>query len=301
MLGNVIVVLIFLFFIYNGYKEGALRQVVNLLIYFISSVIAGFISDITVGFLYSYLPFLNFIGKSEGLKAINIIFWKLVIYALMVFGLVFLIKKLLLKTKIEDKLIDNEVMAGTTSKILGAVLSLLVAVVISFNVCLILLSPNLNLKSVNSSKLVKLVMKNTPVLSKMNGNLYKNESWIINRINKDDNTVDGFKDVNDDIVSHMSETNLINKNIISSLESKDKLVGTRKDKSKNEEKQEEKQEDTKIEEDTTEDEIDDTEIDDSEIEDTEIDDSEFDDEEFDDMELDDSEFNEDPDEFSNDF
>ena len=301
MLGNVIVVLIFLFFIYNGYKEGALRQVVNLLIYFISSVIAGFISDITVGFLYNYLPFLNFIGKSEGIKAINIIFWKLVIYALMVFGLVFLIKKLMLKTKLEDKLIDNEVMAGTTSKIFGAVLSLLVAFVITFNVCLIILSPNLNLKSVNSSKLVKFVMKNTPVLSKMNGNLYKNESWIINRINKDDNTIDGFKDVNDDIVSHMSETNLVNEKTITNLESKDKLVGTRKDKKKKEEKQEEKEEDTKIEEDTNDEEIEDNETNDTEIDDSEFDDSEFEDSEFEDPEFDDSEFSEDPDEFGDEF
>lgn len=302
MLGNVIVVLIFLFFIYNGYKEGALRSVVNLIMYFISSVIACILSNIAVGFLYKYLPFLNFVGKSEGLKSINIIFWKLVIYALMVFGLVFLIKKLLFKTKLEDKLIDSEVMAGRFSKILGVILSLLVGVVISFNVCLVLLSPNLNLKSVNNSKLVKMVMTKTPLLSKMNSNLYENENWIIKRINKDDNTIDGYKDVNSEIANHISETNLISEKMISYLEEKDKLVGTRKDRTKKEEENEEK-ENTDIKDDNS-DEIDDSDIDEGEDYNDSIDEGDdldnfddFGDEFIDDSELNEEELNDFGDEF----
>ena len=239
MFGNVIVVLILLFFIYIGYKDGAIRSLSNLLIYLVTSILAGFISDKLIGILYKFLPFLNFVGKSEGIKVINIIFWKLALYLILMLFFVIVIKKILLKTSLEDKIIDSEISSGTISKILGVVISFAAGIIITFNVCLILLTPNLNLKSVSKSKLTKIVMEKTPILSKMNANLYENEKWIINRLNEKDNTKDGFETVNEEIISHVKETKLVKDDIIKELEDKDKLVGTRTEKQKKEEKEEE--------------------------------------------------------------
>ena len=264
-----------------------------MLIYLVTSILAGFISDKLIGILYKFLPFLNFVGKSEGIKVINVIFWKLALYLILMLFFVIVIKKILLKTSLEDKIIDSEISSGTISKILGVVISFAAGIIITFNVCLILLTPNLNLKSVSKSKLTKIVMEKTPILSKMNANLYENEKWIINRLNEKDNTKDGFKTVNEEIISHVKETKLVKDNIIKELEDKDKLVGTRTEKQKKEEKEEETTE--KNTEKDNSDNSDDSSNDDENIEDNS--DSEMDDTSGDDL----GEFDEGMEDFDEDF
>lgn len=224
---NIIIIFIFLLGIYIGYQKGVIKQLSDFLILFISSILASFISDKLFSVLYKYLPFFNLSGKSEGLKSINIILWKLIIYVLCILILILIIRQILIKTKLYDKIINSMVDISLLNKILGMIISLPLVLILIFNISLFLLSPNFNLKQLNDSKVISTIMIKTPVLSWQNKNLYNNQKYIIKRINKKDNTRKNLKKVNNDIVNNMMETGFINNSIINKLNKENKLLGTR--------------------------------------------------------------------------
>lgn len=224
---NIIIIFIFLLGIYIGYQKGVIKQLSDFLILFISSILASFISDKLFSILYKYLPFFNLSGKSEGLKSINIILWKLIIYVLCVLILILIIRQILIKTKLYDKIINSMVDISLLNKILGMIISLPLVLILIFNISLFLLSPNFNLKQLNDSKVISTIMIKTPVLSWQNKNLYNNQKYIIKRINKKDNTKKNLKKVNNDIVNNMMETGFVNKSIIDNLNKENKLLGNR--------------------------------------------------------------------------
>lgn len=227
---NIVVIALLLFGVYLGYQRGLLKELTDFLILFLSSLLSGKLSDILVGLLYKYIPFLNFNGKSEGLKSINIIFWKLVLYMLLLVVIIFIFNKIINKTKLSSKILDSMVETNLITRVLGALVSVPLILTFIFNISLILSSPNFNFVSMNNSKLVYVIMTKTPVLSRKNMNLYANERYVIKRINEEDNTILNYKNVNDDIIKYMLKTKLINDDKMKDLEKLNKLLGTRKEK-----------------------------------------------------------------------
>ena len=134
MIETLIVILVALFCIYLGYQNGILKEFVDFVILIITTLLAGFLSDKLCIYVYKFVPFFNFTGKSEGLKAINIIFWKLILYVLITFILIFIIRRILIKTRLEEKINDSIIEAGFIKKIFGAVVSIPIAFVLLFNI-----------------------------------------------------------------------------------------------------------------------------------------------------------------------
>lgn len=230
---NIVVIALLLFGVYLGYQRGLLKELTDFLILFLSSLLSGKLSDILVGLLYKYIPFLNFNGKSEGLKSINIIFWKLVLYLLLLVVIIFIFNKIINKTKLSSKILDSMVETNLITKVLGALVSVPLILTFIFNISLILSSPNFNFVSLNNSKLVYVIMTKTSVLSRENMNLYANERYVIKRINEEDNTILNYKNVNDDIIKYMLKTKLIDDDKMKDLEKLNKLLGIRKEKDSN--------------------------------------------------------------------
>ncbi len=230
---NIVVIALLLFGVYLGYQRGLLKELTDFLILFLSSLLSGKLSDILVGLLYKYIPFLNFNGKSEGLKSINIIFWKLVLYLLLLVVIIFIFNKIINKTKLSSKILDSMVETNLINKVLGALVSVPLILTFIFNISLILSSPNFNFVSLNNSKLVYVIMTKTSVLSRENMNLYANERYVIKRINEEDNTILNYKNVNDDIIKYMLKTKLIDDDKMKDLEKLNKLLGIRKEKDSN--------------------------------------------------------------------
>ena len=141
-IADIVLILIFIFGIYLGYQSGFVKQLNDLIILFIVSIIAGKLSDIIYGFVYQFFPFFNFAGRSEGIKSINIILWKLILYLLIIMIIISIIRKIYKDLKLEEKITNNIIEAGTISRILGAIFSLPLIFVLSFNIILVFLSPN---------------------------------------------------------------------------------------------------------------------------------------------------------------
>lgn len=227
---DVLIILIFIFGIYLGYQSGFIKQLNDLVILFIVSFIAGRLSNFLYGLLYKYFPFFNFIGKSEGIKSINIILWKLILYLLIIFIIMHIIKKVYVKTKLEDRLTNSILSTSFISRILGAILSMPLMILLLFNIILVLMSPNFNLNSLNNSKLANTLIEKTPILAKENLNLYYNQKYIIDKLNEEEITKENYEAVNEDIIDNILKTKLISEDKMDTLRQQEKLLGTRKDK-----------------------------------------------------------------------
>jgi len=225
---DIVIILVFIFGAYIGYQRGFIKEISDFVLVFIASFLSGKISDMLFGMLYKFFPFFNFYGKSEGLKAINIILWKLILYVIIIMLIILLIRKLYVKFKIKNKIMDTMVEANLVTRILGIVISIPLMMVLLFNILLVGLAPNFNLTSINNSKFVCFILEKTPVLSRENKNLYENQKYIIKRINEDDNTLNGYKNVNNDIVNNIIKTKLVSEDKILFLKKENKLVGNRK-------------------------------------------------------------------------
>ncbi len=227
---DIVIVLIIAFGAYLGFQNGAIKQISDLIILFILSYISGIISDKLFGMLYKYLPFFNFKATAQGIKSINIIFWKILLYVICIILLISIVSKIFKKIKLEDKITNTMIESGFISKIFGAIISLPLMIILMFNLLLILHSPNFNLKSIMKTKLSPIIMENIPILSKENSNLYNNQKDIIEILNDQNITKSNYKSINEKIIDNMLETKLVSEELIEELKNEDKLVGIRSNK-----------------------------------------------------------------------
>ncbi len=225
---DMLIIVIIVFGMYLGYRNALFKELSDFIILFISSIVSGLISRLLFNGLYKFLPFFNFYGNVKGLKSINIIFWQLILYVLILFIIILVIKRIYVKTGIEEKIKDSMVESNIITRLLGLIVSPLLMVTLMFNVILVFLAPNFNLEILNNSKGASMIMEKMPILSSQNNKTYVNEKYIIKRINKSDNKDSNYKKVNNDIINNMVSTDLISKDKINVLNKKNKLVGKRK-------------------------------------------------------------------------
>ncbi len=225
---DILIIVVIVFGMYLGYRNALFKELSDFIILFIGSIVSGLISRLLFNGLYKFLPFFNFYGNAKGLKSINIIFWQLILYVLILFIIISIIKRIYVKTGIEEKIKDSMVESNIITRLLGLIVSPLLMVTLMFNVILVFLAPNFNLEILNNSKGASMIMEKMPILSSQNNKTYVNEKYIIKRINKSDNKDSNYKKVNNDIINNMVSTDLISKDKINVLNKKNKLVGKRK-------------------------------------------------------------------------
>ena len=223
-----IIIALMLFSLYLGFQSGFFKQLNDLIILIVVTLVSGLLSDLLIVYVLKYVPFFNFVGTAQGLKSINIILWKLILYILIIFIIIYIIRKIYIKSGLEEKLNNTIVEANIISKIGGMVVSVPLIMLLYFNVILILLSPNFNIKYLKDSKVSSFIMEKTPVFSSLNNNLYENEVFIIELLNQDEITKENYESINDDILANYNETNLIEDNLLDELD--EKLLGKRTDK-----------------------------------------------------------------------
>lgn len=225
---DILIIVVIVFGMYLGYRNALFKELSDFIILFIGSIVSGLISRLLFNGLYKFLPFFNFYGNVKGLKSINIIFWQLILYVLILFIIISIIKRIYVKTGIEEKIKDSMVESNIITRLLGLIVSPLLMVTLMFNIILVFLAPNFNLEILNNSKGASMIMEKMPILSSQNNKTYVNEKYIIKRINKSDNKDSNYKKVNNDIINNMVSTDLISKDKINVLNKKNKLVGKRK-------------------------------------------------------------------------
>lgn len=129
---NIIVILILIFGLYDGYKSGLLEGTVKFVGTVIALVIAYLFKNPLSVFMYKHLPFFNIGGVFKGVSVINILIYELIAFLVLFIVLMVIIRIIFNITDIINKLISLIAIIGLPNKILGAVLGLLKTIIILF-------------------------------------------------------------------------------------------------------------------------------------------------------------------------
>ena len=189
-----ILILFLLFGAVLGFKKGAIKSLVALIGTIVVVVVAYYLKNPVAELLFDYCPFLKFGGAWTGLVTLNILLYEAIAY-LLVFVLLSSILSLLIKVSgILETILKMTIILGIPSKIIGAVLGFLEALVFSFIVLFILLQFNVTSKMVSDSTLARSIIDKTPIIGHMVNDTYK-AIQDINKLQdkyKNDNNKDAY-------------------------------------------------------------------------------------------------------------
>ena len=156
-----------------GFKKGAIKSLVALIGTILLVVVSYYLKNPVAEILFKYGPFLNFKGAWNGLSTLNILLYESIAYVL-VFVVLSSVLSLLLKISgIIEKILNATIILGIPSKLIGAVLGFLEALVFSFIVLFILLQFNVTNPYVRESKMTQNILGKTPFIKTMIDAPYK--------------------------------------------------------------------------------------------------------------------------------
>lgn len=156
-----------------GFKKGAIKSLVALIGTIALVVISYYLKDLVADVLFNFVPFFKFGGSWEGLVTLNILLYEAISYLLVFIVLSSALTILLKVSGIIEKLLNATIILGIPSKIIGAVLGFLEAVVFSFVILFALLQFNFTNEFVNESSLAKSIINKTPIINIMVNDTYK--------------------------------------------------------------------------------------------------------------------------------
>ncbi|MFV0250064.1 MAG: CvpA family protein [Bacilli bacterium] len=162
---DAIILLILGFGAVVGFKRGFTKEVISFLGIFVIVILSFLLKNPVSVILYEHLPFFPFGGIIKGVTVLNIALYEFVAL-IIVMGILMLVLKLLKFTSsIFEKMLSFTILLGFPSKILGALIGLIEAIVWIFIALYILNLPVFNIDVLNESKYKDYILNNTPVLS----------------------------------------------------------------------------------------------------------------------------------------
>ena len=201
-------------------------------LYLIQYYISGLLTNLLFDKVIAYLPFFNFWGASEGIKSINIIVWRVLLYVALIVLLLVIINKILDRTGVLDRIDEKIITMRKWGRYLGCLFVIPFMMVFIYNVILVLGMPIFNISQVHEASISKFLVNNMILLKDTTGTLEECEAYAIDQIN-DNNTIETYTEINSSILSYLEENELIDSDSVTKLKDDDKLTGT---KSKNIEK-----------------------------------------------------------------
>ena len=170
---DAIVILFLLLGAVLGFKKGAIRSLVGLVGTIAVVVIAYYLKNPVANLLYDYVPFFDFSGDWQGLVTLNVLLYESIAYIL-VFVVLYAILSLILKlTGVIEKLLSVSIILGIPSKIIGAVLGFVEALVFSFIVLFVLLQFNGSHAWIKDSTVAMSILDKTPLIGSMVDETYQ--------------------------------------------------------------------------------------------------------------------------------
>lgn len=214
---SVIIVLVILFGFYIGWQRGFVKEITDFLALLISMILAGIFKGPLANLLYTVLPFYSFPGSVRSLYSVNIVFYQVILYLLLLLFFLGIYQLIIQKFKLKDKIVETAVEANIVSSILGAVIGGPLIALFVYNIVLFAKLPVFNLHTVNNSKVANLMMKKTFMVSNINKALYISNEYVLGIINSDE-----LKDIDktyldNNIITYMVNNNLIDEKKVNKL------------------------------------------------------------------------------------
>lgn len=181
---DIIIIVILLFGVFIGFVRGFLKQTVSFVGTILVVILAFILKNPLSLVLYKKLPFIEFKGILNGLSSLNILMYEILafIIALVVLSIVLFI--LIKVTGVIEKLLKMTVILAIPSKILGMVVGFIQALLVVYILLFVSSLPIFKLSYINDSKYAKLILNNTPIVSKYTDKINSTYTEITEFINE---------------------------------------------------------------------------------------------------------------------
>ena len=207
---DIVILIILAFGAIIGFSRGFTRELVSLIGIFAIIVFSFILKNPVSVILYNNLPFFNFGGIFKDITVLNILVYEVLAFFIVLFVL-FIVFKILLKiTKIFERLLTATIILGIPSKIIGAILGVVEALIYTFIGLYILSLPTFNLTDINESKLANTILDKTPILHKVCDKTLEVFNEIVELKDEYKNT-DNVTEFNQKTLNIMIDNNVITK------------------------------------------------------------------------------------------
>lgn len=222
---NVIDVVIILMILLGGVigaKKGFFKQTVSTVGTILVFILAFYLKNPLADFLSLNLPFFEFGGVFKGVTAINIIFYQIISFIVILFILYAVLEVMVSISGLLEKILKFTIILGIPSKILGFIVGLVEAYVIIFVVLFFISQPALNIKIVNESKMTPKILESTPGLSNVAGDMVQTVNDLYSLKDKYEKASDS-NSFNKEAIDVMLKHNIISTSYVEKLIEKGKI------------------------------------------------------------------------------
>ena len=216
---DIVILIILAFGAIVGFKEGVIKKLTDFVGMFVIVILSFYLKNNLSVIMYENLPFFNFWGFIKGIDVINILFYELLAFMIVLMALYFVYKVILMVSGLIEKILKATIILSIPSKLLGIVVGVIEAYVYTFIVLVILTLPIFNIPYVRESKMVNFILNETPILSPISEemiDIYGDVYEILD--DKNNKTNEQLNDeilrllIDKEVVTHESARKLVDRN-----------------------------------------------------------------------------------------
>lgn len=206
---GIIIIVIAVLGVYLGYQNGIIKVGADFVALFISMILAGLLKGPISNMLYGVFPFLSYSGALEELYTVNLIFYQVMIYLILLLFFLAIYQLIIIKTKVKELITNTMVETYLVFKFLGAFLGGPLIILFIYNFLLFFNMPYLNLKEVRDSKYVNGILNKTPIIASINKSLYNSEKYFNDIIGDKKEREKDKRYLDNKILNHMIDEGFI--------------------------------------------------------------------------------------------
>lgn len=219
---DIIIVILFIISILEGWKRGLLTSLVRLLSSILIFILAFSLKGPISLILIEHLPFISFGGIFAGITSINIILYEGLAFLLCTVILSILFKIILKFTGVINKLLNATIILGLPNKLGGAIINFIRYYVIIFIIVFIISLIPRTSEYVLESNLSRAILNKTPILSNMTKELNHSLVEIYNLTKELDMNPDK-DEINSETLKILLKYDIINEDTAKNLYEQGKL------------------------------------------------------------------------------
>jgi uncharacterized membrane protein required for colicin V production len=167
---NIVDILIFLFILCSaliGMKRGFTKELICFIGFFLIVILSFIFKNYLSILMYEHLPFFKFSGLFKGITTLNILIYEVIAFFITLSLLLIIFRIIKLISSVFEKLLSLTIILGIPSKILGFIIGIIDGITWTFIILYIVSLPIFNIKEIENSKLKKVILEQTPILSNM--------------------------------------------------------------------------------------------------------------------------------------
>lgn len=190
---SVVIILLILLCGVIGSKRGILKEIVIIAGTIIIFAMAYFLKDPLASFFCKYLPFFNFEIPLGNLVSLNIIFYQLLAFIIIVLVLRLVLQILIDVTGLFSKIINATIILAIPNKLLGFIVGLIEGYILMFIILNVVAIPMSGSELFMESKVRQFIVNDTPVLKDSLGGLNYAIDDVLNLSVDDDSNTNDLK------------------------------------------------------------------------------------------------------------